>query len=75
MLGVDSVGYLWDQALANPVALFRTLADYACFDEKGFYLSDAALEVYKSIKNSNAFANFGFFSFTGTLSLFFAGSK
>jgi len=45
---------LWKLALANPVLLFKTLPGQpilAIFDEKGFFLSDEAKEVYNLVKD------------------------
>src|SRR5215813_4074513 len=43
---------LWELALARPVSLFRTLSEeslLAVFDEKGFFLSQEAQQIYKQI--------------------------
>jgi len=45
---------LWKQALANPVPLFKTKEGdplEAIFDDKGFYLSPEAYEIYRKIKS------------------------
>ncbi len=45
---------LWELALANPVPLFKTRAEdplKAIFDDKGFYLSAEAEEIYGKIKS------------------------
>lgn len=50
----DNLGSLWKSVLASSVSLFRTATEdplLAIFDEKGFFLSQEAQQVYNRVKS------------------------
>lgn len=51
---VEDAESLWTSAMADPVPLLRAASDEAClalFDDKGFFLSQAARQVYDKVKH------------------------